>query len=199
MSAMNAYPSSALTLSDAVFPEAGRLGRACEVLAMSAVIALGAQIQVPLPFTPVPMTGQTFGVLMAGILLGARGGALAVAAYLAEGLLGMPFFAGGAAGPLVLAGPSGGYLIGFLPAAWLAGMLAERGWDRTPLRAAAAMLIGSFAIFAFGLVGLARFVPASGLLQAGLLPFLPGDLLKAGLAAAALPGAWRLLGRRPLP
>ncbi|MBI5596188.1 MAG: biotin transporter BioY [Elusimicrobia bacterium] len=196
---MNAYAPSLPTLSDAVFPEAGRLVRASEVAAMSLVIALGAQLQVPLPFSPVPMTGQTFGVLMAGMLLGARGGALAVAAYLTEGLLGLPFFAGGAAGPLVFAGPSGGYLIGFLPAAWFAGLLAEQGWDRTPVRAAAAMLAGSAAIFACGVLGLARFLPASELLRAGVLPFLPGDVVKAGLAAAALPWAWRLVSRRPLP
>lgn len=184
------------TLSDALFPEAGRFGRACEALVLSAVIALGAQLEVVLPFSPVPLTGQTFGVLLAGILLGSRWGAAAVAAYLTEGLLGLPVFAGGAAGPAVFAGPTAGYLMGFLPAAWLTGRLAERGWDRTPLTAAAAMLLGSAAIFACGLANLARFLPASQLLSAGLIPFLPGDVVKSALAAAVLPGAWRLLGRR---
>lgn len=186
----------ALTLSDALFPESGRLGRAAEALAMSAVIALGAQLEVPLPFTPVPMTGQTFGVLLAGILLGSRWGAASAALYLAEGLVGLPVFAGGAAGPAVLAGPTAGYLVGFLPGAWLAGRLAERGWDRSPTTAAAAMLAGSAAIFACGLANLARFLPASQLLSAGLVPFLPGDVVKSAFAAAALPRAWRLLGRR---
>lgn len=184
------------TLSDALFPEAGRLGRAAEALVMSAVIALGAQLEVVLPFSPVPLTGQTFGVLLAGILLGSRWGAAAVAAYLVEGLLGMPVFAGGAAGPVVFAGPTAGYLVGFLPAAFLTGALAERGWDRTPAKAAAAMLLGSSAIFAAGLLNLARFLPASQLLSAGLIPFLPGDVVKSALAAAALPAAWRFLGRR---
>ena len=188
--------TTTLTLSDALFPEAGRLGRASEALVMSAVIAAGAQFEVMLPFSPVPLTGQTFGVLLAGILLGSRWGAAAVAAYLVEGLLGLPVFAGGAAGPGVFAGPTAGYLVGFLPAAWLAGRLAERGWDRSPLTAAAAMLIGSSAIFACGLLNLARFLPASQLLSAGLIPFLPGDMVKSALAAAALPGAWKLLGRR---
>ena len=184
------------TLSEAAFPAAGRTARLAEALVMSAVIALGAQLEVLLPFTPVPLTGQTFGVLLAGVLLGSRWGALSAACYLLEGAVGLPVFAGGGAGALVFAGPTGGYLVGFLPAAWLAGTLAERGWDRSPLTAGAAMLIGSSAIFACGLLNLARFVPASGLLAAGLWPFLPGDLLKAALAAAALPGAWRLLGRR---
>ena len=184
------------TLSDAIFPETGRLGRAAEALVMSAVIALGAQLEVVLPFSPVPLTGQTFGVLLAGLLLGSRWGTAAVAAYLAEGLLGLPVFAGGAAGPLILAGPTAGYLAGFLPAAYLAGRLAERGWDRSPLKAAAAMLLGSAAIFFCGLLNLARFLPLPQLLSAGLIPFLPGDVVKSALAAAALPGAWRLLGRR---
>ena len=187
--------TASATLSEAVFPESGRVGRVCEALVMSAVIALGAQLEVRLAFSPVPITGQTFGVLLAGILLGSRWGAAAVALYLTEGLLGLPVFAGGAAGPGVLAGPTAGYLVGFLPAAWLAGKLAERGWDRSPLTAAAAMLLGSAAIFACGLLNLARFLPSSALLSAGLLPFLPGDLAKAALAAAALPGAWKLLGR----
>lgn len=184
------------TLSDAVFPAAGTNTRLAESLVMSAVIAFCAQCQVILPFTPVPLTGQTFGVLLAGVLLGSRWGALSVAFYLLEGAVGLPVFAGGGAGPLIFAGPTAGYLVGFLPAAWLSGCLAERGWDRSPLRAAAAMLIGSAAIFACGLLNLARFLPLSGLLAAGLWPFLPGDLFKACLAAAALPGAWRLLGRR---
>lgn len=184
------------TLSDAVFPAAGRGARAAESLVMSAVIALGAQLEVVLPFTPVPLTGQTFGVLLAGVLLGSRWGALSAAFYLLEGAVGLPVFAGGGAGLLVFAGPTGGYLAGFLPAAWLAGTLAERGWDRSPHTAAAAMLAGSAVLFACGLLNLARFIPLPGLLAAGFWPFLPGDLLKAGLAAAALPGAWRLLGRR---
>ena len=188
--------TTTLTMSDALFPEAGRLGRASEALAMSAVIALGAQFEVVLPFSPVPLTGQTFGVLLAGILLGSRWGVAAVAAYLVEGLLGLPVFAGGAAGPVVFAGPTAGYLVGFLPAAYLTGRLAERGWDRTPAKAASAMLLGSSAIFACGLLNLSRFLPVSHLLSAGLFPFLPGDVVKSALAAAALPAAWKLLGRR---
>lgn len=184
------------TLSDALFPDTGRLGRTAEALVMSAVIALGAQLEIFLPFSPVPLTGQSFGVLLAGILLGSRWGAAAVAAYLVEGLLGMPVFAGGAAGPVVFAGPTAGYLVGFLPAAYLTGRLAELGWDRTPAKAAAAMLLGSSAIFACGLLNLARFLPLSQLLSAGLIPFLPGDVVKSALAAAALPAAWRFLGRR---
>ncbi len=144
-----AFPS----LCDAAFPGAGRAGRAAAVVGMSLLIAAGAQLEVRFPFTPVPLTGQTFGVLLAGLLLGSRAGAAAVALYLLEGTLGLPFFAGGAGGAAMLAGPTGGYLLGFLPAAWLAGRLAERGWDRTPLLAAAAMLLGSAVLFACGLLG----------------------------------------------
>jgi len=163
---------------------------------MSLLVALCAQISIPVPGSPVPITGSTLGVLYAGALLGSRRGAAAVALYFLEGGLGLPFFAGGAAGLAHFAGPTGGYLLGFLPAAWLAGWLAERGWDRTPGKALALMLAGSVVILALGLAGLARFVPASRLLPLGFYPFIPGDLAKACLSAALLPAGWKLI-RRP--
>jgi biotin transport system substrate-specific component len=134
-------------------------------------------------------------VLLCGAALGARRAFFAQMLYLAEGALGLPVFAAGASGALTLAGPTGGYLVAFPFAAALTGALAERGWDRRFLTMLAAMLLGSVVIFAAGLAQLARFVPRSQLLVAGLLPFVPGDLVKASLAALALPAAWRVAQR----
>lgn len=181
-----------LTLADAALPRADFLRNAALITGASLLTALAARVAIPLPWSPVPVTGQTLAVLLTGMTLGARRGFLALALYLAEGLAGLPVFAGGAAGPAVLLGPSGGYLMAFPLAAALTGALAERGFDRRFVTTFAAMLAGSTVIFAGGLVWLARFVPAGQLLGAGLVPFVPGDILKASLAAAALPGAWRL-------
>lgn len=167
------------------------------VLGGSLFIALSAQIAVQLPFSPVPVTGQTLAVLLVGALLGSRRGALAVLAYIAEGLAGLPVFAGGAAGLARLAGPTGGYLIGFVVAAYVVGLLAERGWDRRFGTTVAAMTLGNGVIYAIGATWLAVFV--GGAAQAwslGVLPFLPGDALKIILAAVLLPGGWKLLGMR---
>lgn len=166
------------------------------VLAGSLLIALAAQVAIKLPFSPVPITGQTLAVLLVAALLGSRRGAAAVLTYIAQGALGLPVFAGGAAGLARLAGPTGGYLAGFVVAAFLVGLLAERGWDRRPATTVAAMALGNVAIYALGVLWLARFV--GGLDQAvqlGVLPFIPGDVLKIALAAVLLPAGWRLLGR----
>lgn len=167
------------------------------VLAGSLFIALSAQIAISLPFSPVPITGQTLAVLLVGALLGSRRGSLAVLAYIAEGLAGLPVFAGGAAGPARLLGPTGGYLVGFVVAAYLVGALAERGWDRRVATTAAAMVLGNLVIYAVGVLWLAPFV--GGLSKAvtlGAVPFIPGDVLKIGAAALLLPGGWKLLGLR---
>lgn len=188
---MIARPLVLVSLAPATLP-----ARLVLVALGSLLIALAAQVAVPLPFSPVPVTGQTFAVLLVGAALGARLGAATVALYLAEGLMGLPVFApGGPPGPARLLGPTGGYLLGFVVAAYVVGALAERGWDRRLLTAALAMLAGEVAIYAFGLAGLARFVPADRLLAAGLFPFIPGDLAKLVLAALALPTAWRLVAR----
>ena len=123
-------------------------------------------------------------------MLGARRGFLAQALYLAEGAFGLPVFASGAAGVAVLAGPTAGYLLAFPFAAAITGAMAERGWDRHFSTMMIAMLAGSVPVFALGLTLLARFVPADRLLAAGFYPFLPGDLIKATLAALAFPAAW---------
>jgi len=163
------------------------------VVAGSALIALAAQVSLPLPFSPVPVTGQTFAVLLIAAALGSRLGPATVALYVAEGLVGLPVFAGGAAGPARLAGPTGGYLAGFVLAAFVVGLLAERGWDRRVGTCILAMLAGEVAIYALGLAWLSRFPLPVGLLEAGLLPFLAGDAYKLAAAALVLPAAWRVL------
>ena len=165
------------------------------VVGGSLFIALSAQVVVPLPFSPVPVTGQTLAVLLTGALLGRVRGTLSVLVYLAQGISGLPVFAGGMGGVLHLVGPTGGYLIGFVPAAFLTGLLAERGWDRGVGPAFAAMLVGNAAIYACGLPWLAQFLGPQRVLALGLAPFLPGDLMKLGIAAALLPSGWKLLGR----
>jgi biotin transport system substrate-specific component len=187
-----------LTLADAALPRVGFLRDALLVVGASLVTALAARIVLPLPGSPVPLTGQTFAVLLTGAALGARRGALSQALYLAQGALGLPVFAAGLAGPLVLAGPTGGFLFAFPLAAFVTGRCAERGWDRRFATTLAAMLLGSAVILLSGTALLARFVPAERLLAAGVLAFVPGDVVKALAAALALPTAWRFVnGRTP--
>jgi biotin transport system substrate-specific component len=166
-------------------------------LLFSFLIAVLAQLSFPLPFSPVPITGQTLGVLLAGFLLGSRRGFAAVLAYLAEGAAGMPVFAGGTAGIGILVGPTGGYLVGFLAAAYVVGLLAERGWDRDAPRTLLGMGIGNLIIYVFGLTWLTIFLADfNTALNAGLWPFIPGDLIKIALAAALLPLGWRFIDRQ---
>ena len=165
------------------------------VVSGSLLVALSAQVAIPLPFSPVPITGQTLAALLIGALLGRRLGAVALLLYLAEGAIGLPVFAGGGVGLARLAGPTGGFLVGLVVAAYLVGALAERGWVRRPATTVLAMLFGNVVIYAFGLTWLARFLGAGQVLAAGLLPFIPGDLLKLALAAALLPSGLALLGR----
>ena len=166
------------------------------VLAGSVLVALTAQVALPLPFTPVPITGQTFGVLLVGALLGSRRGAAALLAYLAEGAAGLPVFAGATGGAWKFAGPTGGYLVGFVLAAWITGRLAEAGWDRGYLRTATAMALGTLAIFACGWAWLTVLVGPVVAFGAGVAPFAIGGLVKIALAAALLPSGWKLLGNR---
>ena len=182
-----------ITLADVAWPRAGALTQVALVVCASLATAVAAQIAIPL--SPVPITGQTFAVLLAGAVLGARRGALAQLLYLAEGAVGLPVFAGATGGAHVFAGPTAGYLLAFPLAAAVTGALCARGWDRRVPTMFAAMLIGSAVIFACGLAGLARFVPARALIGSGLLPFVPGDLLKAALAAIAAPVVWRRIRR----
>ena len=167
------------------------------ILCGSLLIALSAHVAIPLPFSPVPITGQTLAVLLVGALLGSRRGALCLLAYLAEGLAGLPVFApGGAPGLARLLGPTGGYLVGFVAAAYVTGRLAEEGWDRRVLSTIAAMLLGSAVIYTCGVSWLAVPLGLEKALVAGLYPFIPGDLVKVVLAALLLPAGWALLGLR---
>ncbi len=190
--------SQALSYADLARPTARRSALAYDLglIALgSALVAIAATVSVRLPFTPVPWTMQPLAVLLVGALLGSRRGAAAMLAYLAEGLSGLPVFADGSFGPGPLMGPTGGYLVGFVAAAWVVGALAERGWDRHFLSTWAAMALGSLTLFAFGLPWLAQFTGWNAVLAAGLWPFVPGDLLKQVLAALLLPGAWKLAQR----
>lgn len=182
-----------LTLTRRLSARSAWLADALLVVGGSLLVAALAQVSIPLPFTPVPVTGQTFAVLLVGAALGARRGAASLALYVAQGVLGLPVFAGGASGLARLAGPTGGYLVGFVAAAYVVGFLAERGLDRRLFTALAAFLAGEIVIYIVGVSWLAYFVGWGKALLAGLWPFLPGDALKAVLAALALPSAWTLI------
>ncbi len=184
------------SFSENISPETVSVPAALWVLGAAFLMALCSQITIPLPFTPVPLTGSTFGVLFSAALLGPRRGLLSVGIYLAMGGVGFPFFAGASSGWHIFLGATGGYLIGFLPAAYLTGVLSERGWDRDPLMAFLQMILGSFVILAFGLVVLSFYVPKAHLLADGLYPFLVGDVLKSCLAAGLLPLGWRLVRKK---
>ena len=152
-------------------------------LALLGSALLAASAQVALPMWPVPATLQSLVVLLLGGLGGARLGLAAVALYLAEGVLGLPVFAGGIAGPVALAGPTAGYLLGFLPAAWLAGVLTRHGgWWRQALGLLAAHCV----LFVPGVLWLAGFIGLERAVMAGFLLFLPATLIKTGLALAVL-------------
>ena len=178
--------------------EAGLLKSVAIVLLGTLVLAISAKIQVP--FYPVPMTMQTFVVLFIGFALGSRLGAITLLAYLAEGAAGLPVFAGTPEKGIGLAymmGPTGGYLIGYVFAAFVTGWLAERGWDRAPLKAAAAALLGLAALYVPGILWLGGLLGwENPILAWGLWPFLPGEALKLALLAAVLPLAWRAMDRK---
>ena len=184
-----------LTLADVALPRAGALHQALLIVGASLLTAVAARIAVPLPWSPVPLTGQTFAVLLTGAVLGARRGLAAQLLYLAQGAAGLPVFAGGLSGVAAFAGPSAGYLLAFPLGAAVTGFLAERSWDRRFGTMFVAMLLGGGVILASGIALLARFVPGQALLAQGLLPFVPGELVKSALAALAFPVAWRWLDR----
>ena len=167
----------------------GALTKAALVLFGSLLLAVSAQFKIPL--YPVPITGQTLVVLLIGMTYGPRLGGITIAAYLFEGALGLPVFAGGAAGITVLMGPTGGYLFGFLLAGVTIGWLAERGMGRTAVSTIVAMIIGNCVIYVCGVLWLSNFIGFSQAIAAGVLPFLYGDALKLVIAAGLMPLAWR--------
>ncbi|MET9517861.1 biotin transporter BioY [Streptomyces sp. NPDC002994] len=165
------------------------------VLGGAALTGIAAQIAVPVPGSPVPVTGQTFAALLVGTAVGARRGFLSLALYAVVGMAGVPWFAGGTSGA---GGASFGYVLGMLLAATVVGALARRGGDRSVLRTAGTMVLGSAVIYAVGVPYLAVSTGMSlgTAVAVGLVPFLLGDALKAALAMGALPTAWRLMGDR---
>jgi biotin transport system substrate-specific component len=187
----------AATLKVAVFPHSRFLTDVLLVVAGTGFVAIAAQVKIDLSFTPVPITGQTFAVVLVGASLGALLGLASLGLYLFVGALGAPIYADGQHGWDVLTGPTGGYIIGFVFAACLTGFLAQKHWDRRFSSAVAAMLTGNVVIYLFGLPWLAAKLN-TGLedtLEAGLYPFVVGDLLKLYLAGALLPAAWGLVSR----
>jgi biotin transport system substrate-specific component len=170
----------------------GLVRDAALVLAGAGLVGAAAQLSVPLPWTPVPLTGQTFGVLVVGAALGWRRGLASMLFYVAAGVAGLPWFAAGASGA---GGATFGYLVGFLLAAAVMGRLAALGADRTPLRTFGLMLVGSALIYAVGVPWLAftLHLGVGKALALGLVPFLIGDTVKALVAAMVLPGAWRVV------
>jgi biotin transport system substrate-specific component len=168
------------------------------VVGAAAFVGLAAQISIPLGFTPVPLTGQTFAVLLAGAALGTVRGIISMLLYSVVGMLGMPWFAGGASG---FSMASFGYILGFIAGAGLVGWLAERGWTRTAIDTALAMILGNVVIYAIGVTWL-KFALAgttwAGAIAMGMSPFLIGDAIKIGLAAGLFPLLWRQLSKRGL-
>ncbi|MEV8564746.1 biotin transporter BioY [Streptomyces sp. NPDC051322] len=165
------------------------------VLGGAALTGIAAQLAVPIPGSPVPVTGQTFAALLVGTSLGARRGFLSLALYAVLGVAGLPWFADGSSGT---GSASFGYVLGMVIASAVVGGLARRGGDRSVLRTAGTMVLGSAIIYAIGVpyLALATGMSATAAIAAGLTPFLIGDAVKAALAMGALPSAWKLAGRR---
>ncbi|MDP9020555.1 MAG: biotin transporter BioY [Actinomycetota bacterium] len=167
------------------------------VVGFALLTAAAAQVTIPLPWTPVPVTGQTFAVLLAGATLGWRAGGASQVLYVALGAVGLPFYADGAGGWQAATGATGGYLVGFVVAAALVGLLAERRQDRAVLTSIPAMLAGTAVIYLFGVTWLGAVLDADATtaLTKGLLPFVVGDAVKLLAAGLLLPAAWRVAGR----
>jgi biotin transport system substrate-specific component len=184
------------TIYSRTFPRAAGWLREL-VLITTGVLLLAAlaQVEIVLPFTPVPITGQTFGVLLIGAAYGSKRGAATMLAYIAAGALGLPFFSGGGSGLRILTGATAGYLAGFVIAGYVIGLLSERGLERSVRTSLIPFLAGTLIIYVFGVAWLSHIVggPAKAV-SLGVLPFLIGDGIKLAAASLVLPAAWRLLG-----
>jgi biotin transport system substrate-specific component len=156
------------------------------ILAGSLFVALASQVEIMLPFSPVPLCLAPFAVLLTGVFLGARKGACAILAYLLEGVMGLPVFSGGAAGIGWLLGPTGGYLVGYVAAAFAAGFFVEKGLCTSFVKSFFWMIVASASLFVFGLLQLSFFVGTDLVYAMGLLPFIPGDLVKCAAVATIL-------------
>ena len=186
-----------LPLIELLWPERTLVRNVALVFGTSLLLALSAQIVLPLPFSPVPVTAQTLIALLSGAVLGSRLGPLSVLVYLTEGAMGLPFFARGQAGLGYLRGVTGGYLIGFVVAALVVGFLVERGWGRTFRRAVLAMVVGNMVLYCFGVPWLKHVLNISlgKALAIGFYVFIPGDLYKLGFASVLLPRLWSFFGK----
>ena len=182
------YPNLVVTVLPRI--EESLWAKAILAIVGTAVLALSAKVQIP--FWPVPMTMQTFVVLVLGMAYGARLGAVTVGLYLVEGAAGLPVFATGS-GLAYIAGPTGGYLIGFILASYVIGMLANRGWDRSMTKTLGAMLAGTVIIFFLGIAWLSTFIGFEKAIVAGLLPFIPSELFKIALAVFIIPTIWNYI------
>lgn len=186
--------SLAAPLGLALIRRNDRLATLALVIGGAVLVAVCAQISIPLPFTPVPITGQTFAVVLVGASLGMVAGAASLSLYLLAGIVGAPVYADHSSGFDVLRSATGGYLVGFIVAAALTGFLAQRKWDRVVPSAIGEMLCGNVVIYLFGLAWLAHVLHTNldKTLEYGLYPFIVGDLLKLYLAALLVPTAWKL-------
>lgn len=173
-------------------PQTRKVNFALSVIC-SLFIAIAAQVSFRVPFSPVPITGQTFAVLLVAVLFGRQRAIQSVLLYLAEGIAGLPVFAGGGAGIAWLMGPTGGYLAGFVLAAALVGHLSERGFGRHLIDTLAVFAAGHLVIYLAGAIWLSMFIGMESAIQAGILPFLIGDVFKIALAAITLPAIWHQL------
>ena len=207
MKASSPMPNRFETLADAVLAPRLMNDRMLSLMSQlvliavgTALLALSARLAFSIPISPVPITGQTLVVLMIGMAYGSRLGAATLCAYLVEGGMGLPVFANGMAGWPVLVGPTGGYLFGFVAAAFGLGLLAERGFGRGPISTVVAMLAGTAVIYLFGAIWLAQFIGPAKAIAGGVLPYLYGDALKLIVAAGLMPLAWRAVrALRPGP
>lgn len=152
----------------------------------SILLALLARLSFPVPFSPIPITGQTFGILLLGAMLGKRLGTITVITYIIEGAIGLPVFAGGSTGLLYLFGPTGGYIIGFIPAVFLVGYLCEKGWNKHFISAITSMTLGTMMIFVFGVSWLAVGTGLQTALQIGATPYIPGAIIKISVASVMI-------------
>lgn len=186
------------TIYTRTFPgAAGWLRDLILIVSGALFVAALAQVKIPLPFTPVPLTGQTFAVLLVGATLGSMRSVASMVLYLALGAFGLPVFAGGESGLAYLSGATLGYLIGFVLAAFVIGLLAERGLERSVRTSLIPFLVGTILIYICGVAWLAVVLGSfSKAVAAGLLPFLIGDAIKLVAASIALPAGWRHVGSK---
>ena len=198
---MSEIATSRETLAATLWPTRGRAQTWVHgvILAIAGSLILTLSAKIHIPFWPVPLTLQTLVVLVIGMAYGPRLGSATLLLYLAEGAIGLPVFSGTperGIGLAYLAGPTGGYLVGFVVAAALVGFLAEKGWDRSPITTATAMVAGNLVIYVCGVAWLGTVIGYERVMSAGVLPFLLGDGIKIALGTALLPACWKFLGHR---